>query len=202
MSLPDANAFLMGGGIPAATFPQLGFVIRGTVESWETTQQTDFDSKAPLFWDDGKPRLQVVVTMQTDLRDPEITDDDGKRKLYVKGQMQVAVRDAIKAAGRPGLEVGATLAVQFASEEPSQKRGANPKKVYRAQYAAPVLDLSGGADLIGTPLATTVSQPSQQPAPPAPPAADMIPAAAPAAPAAPAQPASQPVGASAAGDLL
>lgn len=160
MSLPDANDLLMGGGIPAAKFPTIGTVVKGTVKNWETTQQTDFDTGKPLFWDDGKPRLQVVITIQTDERDPEVEHDDGLRKLYVKGQMQKAVSGAIRAAGRPGLEVGAQIAVQFNSEEP-QQRG-NPKKVYVAQYAGP--DLTAGPDLLG---AAAAPAPAAQPAAPA-----------------------------------
>lgn len=144
----DPNDFLLSGGVPAAKFPTIGTTVKGAVVSSEVTQQTDFQTGKPLTWDDGSPRQQVVITLQTDLRDPEVTDDTGLRKLYVKGQMTAALRDALRAAGAR-LEVGGTLAVQYTEDEPSATRGFNPKKVYRAQYqpatAGAVNDLLGVA---------------------------------------------------------
>jgi hypothetical protein len=142
----DPNDVLLGGGIPAAKFPTIGTTVKGTVVSSEVTQQTDFATGKPKTWDDGKPMQQVVITLQTIERDPDVADDDGVRKLYVKGQMTNALRDALRAAGAR-LEVGGTLAVQYVEDEPSATRGFNPKKIYRAQYVAPTLDQTN--DLLG-----------------------------------------------------
>ena len=143
----DANDFLLSGGVPAAKFPTIGTLVKGTIEGSEVTQQTDFTSGAKKFFDNGDPMMQVVITLQTDERDPQVADDDGLRKLYVKGQMQAAVREALRQAGAR-LERGGTLAVQYVEDKPSEKRGLNPAKQYRAQYQPPTIgaanDLLGG----------------------------------------------------------
>jgi hypothetical protein len=156
----DANDLLMGSGIPAATFDTRGDVVKGTIARITATQQTDFTTRAPLFYEDGKPRMQIVITLRTDLRDPETAHDDGQRKLYVKGQLQQAVRAAVLAAGAEGLEDGGTLAVQWADEKPPEKRGNNPQKIYVAQYRPP----QRGGDLLGT--NGGAQQVAYQPSPP------------------------------------
>jgi hypothetical protein len=129
----DPNAFLMSGGAPAAKFPTIGTAVKGTVITAEVNQQTDFQSQKPKFYDDGKPMMQLVVTLQTDERDPENSDDDGTRRLFVRGQMLSAVRQAVKVSGGK-LEPGGTLAVQYVSDKASDKPGRSPAKMYEAAY--------------------------------------------------------------------
>jgi hypothetical protein len=137
-----ANELLMGGGGKTAKFPDIGDKVMGTVLAAEPGQQTDIDGK-PLFWDDGKPRMQVVVSLQTD--DREDDDDDGVRKLYVKGQMLKAVQEVVRP--HKGLSVGGKLAVQYTGDGEQKTRGYNPPKLYKAQYEPPTktvdLDNSG-----------------------------------------------------------
>lgn len=131
----DPNDFLLGGGgAPAAKFPTIGTVIKGTVLNSEVAQQIDFATQKPKFYDDGNPAMQVVITVQTDDRDPSIENDDGKRRLFVRGQMREALGDALRGTGAK-LEKGGTLAVQYVADKPSNK--GNPAKQYRAQYAPP-----------------------------------------------------------------
>lgn len=143
----DANDLLLSGGAPSAKFPTVGTLVKGTIEATAVTQQTDINQN-PLTWPNGDPKMQVVITLATDERDPSIDDDDGSRRLFVKGQLTQAVRDALKKANAK-LEVGGTLAVKFDHEAPPSKPGFNPQKVYVAQYAPPAQgaanDLLGGA---------------------------------------------------------
>lgn len=144
----DVNDFLFAGGAPSAKFPTIGTLVKGTVVSSEVTQQTDLDGKLK-YWDNdtNKPMMQAVITLQTDLRDPEIDDDQGLRRLFVKGQMQAALRDALQKAGAK-LEVGGTLAVKYEKDEKASKAGYNPKKVYVAAYQAPTSSVN---DLLDAP---------------------------------------------------
>ncbi|MFD1940561.1 hypothetical protein ACFSKW_54820 [Nonomuraea mangrovi] len=134
----DANDFLMGSGIPAAKFETIGTTVTGQISAQpEVTQQTDLDTGKPLFWDDGRPRMQLVVTVQTNLRDPEIVDDDGQRKFYVRAKLQEAVRTAVRAAKAKGLEVGGTLSITYSGDGEQTRRGFNPPKLYSATYQPP-----------------------------------------------------------------
>ena len=139
----DANSFLMGGssGAPTAKFPTPGTVIGGRItEPPKLEQQRDIKSGEKKFWKDGDPMMQVVVTVQTDQRDPAIEDDDGKRRLFIKGQMKNAVSDAVRATGAPGLEVGGTLHVRFTHELPASGPGMSPPKQYEARYVGAAAD--------------------------------------------------------------
>lgn len=134
----DPNSILMGGGVTSAKFDGIGVSVTGTIEDVTASQQTDFTSGEPKTWPNGDPMMQVVVTLATSQRDPSVTDDDGLRKVYVKGKsLTNAVRDAVRRAGAKGLEVGGTLTVTYTGDGPQEKRGINPPKLYAAEYGQP-----------------------------------------------------------------
>jgi hypothetical protein len=183
MSTPSANDFLLGGGGKSAKFDQVGDTITGDIVSTEVRQQTDMKDGSPLVWENGDPRMQLVVTLATDLRDDE--DDDGHRAVYVKGSkafgsrsLHDAVRAAVQAANAKGLEPGGRLTVSYVGTEPAKTRGYSDRKLYEAQYAAPDHAAATGGFLgtAPTPAPVAVQQPAPAPAAVATPA----PAAAPA----------------------
>lgn len=133
---PSADEFLMGaGGAPTAKFPTPGASITGRItERPKVEQQRDIKDGSLKFWSDGNKMMQLVVTIQTDQRDPEIEDDDGKRRIFVKGVMKNAVADAVRAVGGKGLEVGGTLTVTYTHDGVAKQRGFDPPKQYAAQY--------------------------------------------------------------------
>lgn len=135
---PSADDFLMGGGgAPSAKFPAPGAIVGGHITEKPTVeQQRDISTGEKKFWKDGNPQMQLVVTVQTEERDPEVEEDDGRRRIYVKGAMKNAIADAVRAAGARGLEVGGVLAVTYTHDGQATQRGFNPPKQYTAQYTA------------------------------------------------------------------
>ncbi|QJD50470.1 hypothetical protein SEA_CHRIS_68 [Mycobacterium phage Chris] len=133
----DSYGFLGGGGPASAKFKTHGDVVAGVIAvEPESRQQTDLDTNEPLTWKDGSPRMQLVVTLQTDLTDPDVEDDDGMRRLFVKGEMRKAVQKAVIAAGAKGLDVGGELALTYIGD--GEKKGhLTPPKLYRATYKKP-----------------------------------------------------------------
>ena len=140
----DPNDFLFAGGSKSAKFDEVGDIVRGVILSAEVRQATDLEG-APKVWSDGSPVNQLVITLQTDLRDGD--DDDGTRRLYAKGgnyeaatgkgtSMLVAVREAIKKAGATKLAEGATLTVQHSGLGKKSKPAHNAPKLYTAKYEA------------------------------------------------------------------
>ena len=124
----NANDMLMGGGAPSVKFSTIGTTVSGVIsEPPEVQQVRDFQSGEPQYWPDGKPRQQIVVTLDT---------DEGDRRVFVKGQMVKAIRDAVKEAGADGLEVGGQLQVTYVGDG-ERKGNLNPPKVYRASYGPP-----------------------------------------------------------------
>lgn len=137
MSTPTADQFLMGGGVKSAKFANIGDGISGTISEYpEVRQQTDLKTGKLKTWDDGRPKMQLVVTLQTTLRDD--AEDDGLRRIYVKGKsLTDVVRDAVRKAGAQGLEVGGQLRVQYVGDGEAANRSLDPPKLYAAEYARP-----------------------------------------------------------------
>lgn len=137
----DVDTFLMGGAGRSAQFKKHGDLVEGVIMHAEVRQQTSFDDGSLLYWDDGKPRNQLVVTLQTE--DHEDDDDDGIRKVYVKGQMTKAVQKAVLESGQRGLGNGGKLTVQYVSDAESKKKGMPGAKQYVAMYEPPQQSLDG-----------------------------------------------------------
>jgi hypothetical protein len=119
---------------------EVGDKITGIVVSASREQQTDFDSGDPLHWDNGDPRMESVVIVETDLRDPEIENDDGTRALHLRGGNykvaegqgvagEKALLEAINKYGircEPGVKITAAIT---GMAEPTG-RGRNPAKLW------------------------------------------------------------------------
>ena len=162
------NDFLMGGGgAPTATFKDapIGRKYVGKIIDSTVTQQTDMKNNEPKFWKDGNPMMQAVITIQTDERNLDIEDDDGQRRLFVKGEMQKAVRDAVREAGASGLELGGMLAVMYIGDGTPPSVGMNAPKLYKAQYKAPD-PVAAANDMLG--MNSPVQAAPQQAVPAAP----------------------------------
>lgn len=134
--MDSANDLLLGSGGKTAKFPEIGAKVVGTVLSADTSQQTDIDG-VPKFWDDGKPMMQVVVQLQTDNREDD--EDDGVRKLYVKGNMHKAVQEVVRV--HRGLAVGGKLAVAYYADGEQKRKGYSAPKLFKAQYTPPATSI-------------------------------------------------------------
>jgi hypothetical protein len=132
----DPNAFLMGAAVPSAKFDHVGAEVSGRVVHRETRLQTVFGTNEVKHWPSGDPMYQLVVHIQTTQRSPMIENDNGVRAIYVKGKnFTDAVRDAVKAVGAPGVEVGGSIRVQYVGDDNSSKAPQKPK-MYAVQYMA------------------------------------------------------------------
>ena len=129
----------------------VGYTITGVLlKDPEMVQQRNLDDNTPETWDDGSPKMQAVVQLQTTLDEgagDDGTPDDGVRTLWAKGgkatgpkgerSMQEAIRAAGITAGAP-IRKGGTLTVRYAHEADPVKRGYNGQKLYLAKYLPPV----------------------------------------------------------------
>lgn len=138
---------LLLGGAPAAKFPTVGTVIKGKVLGQKKQQSKDMATGELKVWDDGTPVWEIVFTLQTDDRDPDIEDDDGSRRLFARGQMLKAIGGAIREAKWSRSLVGGTLAVKYDHDGQATKRGFSAPKVYKARFEAP--DLADVFDDLG-----------------------------------------------------
>lgn len=135
----DPNDFLMGGGVPSASFKNHGDSIGGTIcePAPYLQQQRDYTTNEPKVWEDGNPMMHLVVTLQTDDHDSEIEDDDGRRRIYVKANLKRAVSDAVRKAKAKQLDIGGGLVVTYTKDGEATKKGMQPPKLYEATYTPP-----------------------------------------------------------------
>lgn len=144
--MADIASFLSGGG-SYLKWEMPGTKYAGTITNVELRQARKFESTELDTWDDGSPKMQVVLTLATDLRDPAIEDDDGTRNLSINlwsGQKK-ALAQACKDAGVKQPEVGQ----RFTAEHVSGIGTAKSPREFR--YTLTAADLSG---VIGTAEAT------------------------------------------------
>jgi len=149
----ETNDFLMQQGGKSFPFEKLNDVVIGEVISAETRQQTDVDTGEKLTWTDGSPRMQLVITLQTQLRTTD--EDDGIRQIFAKGgnhevasgegqAMKPAIAQAVRDGGGTGLKPGDSLAVAFTGEGVKKNRAFNAPKLYSASWKpAPASSVSG-----------------------------------------------------------
>lgn len=138
MAFSDANALLSGPKQPIAKFEKIGDVVTGTLLDAEVAPVTD--PMGNVQYDkNNNPKQQVIYTLQTDERDPEIEDDDGQRRLFAKWAIQKAISTCLAEAGlaKAGLQEGGKLTITFSATQKASQRGYQDIKLYTAAYEPP-----------------------------------------------------------------
>lgn len=136
---------------------QPGASVSGVIDLIEKTQYRDYNTKQPGYWNDGKLMEQIHVILQTQLRDPSVDDDDGRRSVWIKGWgVQLgAFRAGMRLAGmQHAPRKGDRMTATFTGFDPKSKNPQNPAKLYEYVFE-PANSVNG-----------LVNQP-QQPAQPA-----------------------------------
>lgn len=156
--MSDYNSFLMSDGGKSFPFEKVDDVVVGTVVSASVGQQTDVKTGELLFWPDGRKREQLVINLQTDLRNGD--SDDGVRTIFAKGgsfdiesgegtSMKAAIAEAVRAGGGKGLEPGDKLAVAYTGVGLRTNRAFNAPKLYTAQWTPKPAESVSAKDLFG-----------------------------------------------------
>jgi hypothetical protein len=129
-ALPDPNSLLTGKSVPSISFKdaKVGDSFTGVITDLETAQVRNYETGDPEFWEDGNPKLQIVVTLATEYGDGG--EDDGERKVYLFGQKLQAAKAAMKEANVTKLEKGFQFTISFAGEKPSSNKKYNNIKLY------------------------------------------------------------------------
>lgn len=131
-ALPDPNDLLSSVSVPSLSFKdaKVGTSYTGTITDLQTVQVRDFATGDPKFWEDGKPQLQIQVTLSTEYNDPTIEDDNGDRRVYLFGQKLAAAREALKASGMSKFELGSKFTITLSGTKPPKTKGFNDIKLY------------------------------------------------------------------------
>ena len=115
--MSNANDILFGSGVPSAKLTE-GVTVAGRIVAIsEPYQEREYDRDnpgggKPKTFPSGDPIMTFNLDLDTGVRDPQITEDDGIRRVYMDGQrVKKAVRDAVRASGARGLAVGGHLSL-------------------------------------------------------------------------------------------
>ena len=133
MAYDDANQLLTHSGAPPFKFVDAGDTVTGKVTGAEKRASVDFATGVPKTWDNGDPMYEVVITLDTGQPDQ---NDETERRIFARGNMLKAIREALKAAGAQ-LEQDGTLTVRYVGDGESTKRGFSPPKLFKAKYVPP-----------------------------------------------------------------
>lgn len=138
MGFSDANMLLSGPRQPIAKFDRIGDTVTGTLLDAEVAPVTSPTGEVQTD-KNGNPKQQIIYTLQTDERDPEIEDDDGKRRVFAKWAIQRAISTCLAESGlaKVGLQEGGTLTIKFSGTQKASQRGYSDIKLYEASYTAP-----------------------------------------------------------------
>lgn len=154
----DFDSLLLGkSGPPAAKFPTVGSFIEGSLVDKGTQHKTKYNpnplaEKVFEYFASGDPKLELILTLQTDVRDPSIEGDTGVRRVFVPFQMQKELQKAVAEAGiKRSLPLGSWINITHTGTTPSQG-GGQDRKEYSVKVTAP-------ADILVTaPVASVKTQ--------------------------------------------
>ena len=127
-----ADALASGGTYLKWEHP--GTTYTGIITDVSMRQSRKYESTDLDTWEDGTPKMQVVVTLATDYRDQAQQDDDGTRMISINlwsGQKK-ALLAACKAAGVREPQVGQ----RFTATHVSGVGNAKSPRIYEYTLAA------------------------------------------------------------------
>ena len=170
----DIDSALHGGSKSFFNqYSKPGDTVTGTITKVDVKQVTNYKTKEPEFFPSGDPKKQVILTLQTSLR--EDADDDGKRSVYIPlwGGKKAALGEAMRAAGMKeastALALGNTFTARFVGEERKHgKDGSYTEKIYEYAIQAASTAALNEAMAPAAPVAPAAPAPAPQPAAPAP----------------------------------
>lgn len=156
--LPDADSLTLGGGIKSVSLPNIGDSIEGYIIAKDVVQEKEYSndpSDPPKYktFDDGSPIPQLVLTLQTTLR--EDTDDDGKRKVYFKRDWRKELSRVLRDAGEKTIPIGGWVRLLRDRDEPG--KGPIPKKMVRIDFRAAADQITTSSQATAQPQAQTAT---------------------------------------------
>jgi len=113
-----------------------GDSITGRIISWSIRQTRDFRTNKPETWEDGSPKQQVVIIVQSEKL--AVGDDDGKRSLYVKwwGKMRKDFAAAVTMGGYGDIAKDGVLTMAYSGDQPASEvvKGFDAEKYFSFVY--------------------------------------------------------------------
>lgn len=171
-SFDDIDKALAGGSKAAFTFKdgaprqsQPGDKVRGPIVNVDYKQTTDYNTGEPAVFPSGDPKMQFVITIQTDQK---IDDgDDGQRTVFIPGygdrktMLMAAIRECGAAKGSDVLRPGIDFEVEYIGQQSGKSSaGSYTYRAYKYTFR-PDAAVDAAADALG---GEVISQQAPQPA--------------------------------------
>jgi len=164
----DPFSQFLSGGLVSAKFPTVGYVVEGTVTAAAMKQQSEYEGGAPKFWSDGSPAMQMVLDMEcaptgetwetTRYIRKALPDDNGMRALYVKGNLQKALTQALRDANAK-FEIGGRLRVERIADGPQKDKQRLPAYEFKCEWTVPNQNSAAANDFLDSTQAATEENP-------------------------------------------
>lgn len=140
--MSNAADDFFAGAAKSFQFENIGDTVTGEITEMVQRQQTSLADGTLMTWDDGRPRMMLVITLATDESDGD--DDNGERTIFVRGgrfeiasgrgtSMKDAIAEACRQEGLRAPRIGDKLAVSYTGVGKG-KKGYTPPKLYTAGY--------------------------------------------------------------------
>lgn len=140
MSQPidEFEALFTGGGGPKSVAPkQPGDFVQGLIYKYKKTEERDDDGNVVCWPGSTDPKPQIILWLKTDLRDPEITNDTGARRLWMKGNALWVLKNYLKDNQLGAPKVGGKIRLEVVNLKPNSDRKKQPMKEHAVKYAPP-----------------------------------------------------------------
>jgi len=130
-TLDDINDRLLSSGGPTIKLSDLavGEVVKGRILGATYQQKTDFKTREPLFFKDGRPREQLVLTVRRD----GVDEDE---RIFMHFTAELSLQKFLRDKGLR-LDLGGVIAIQRIDDTPPKTRSEDPQKNFRSEYAPP-----------------------------------------------------------------
>jgi hypothetical protein len=136
------------------------------VELPDAIHKRNYDTKELEYWpaqgqQAPRPKWTWPVIIQTDMRDPMVQDDDGRRAHYLEYKKLDAAKKAVRAAGADKLEIGGELYVKLlggGSKDRTSPYAGSKSKVYEARYRTAAQRGAGAPSAVAAPQAAPATQ--------------------------------------------
>ena len=169
MAFSDVNQALASKGVQASKFDGVGDERSGYLKDVNLQVVTNTEGVIQYQKDGETPKEQLVITWQTEERDPANPADSGLRKLYCSWRLESAIRAAFRAAGADGLEPDAFLKVRMTGTEsvqvPNSKMTVQAKTYEVVEYRRPSFK-AGAEPVAGVATVAPVVDAYEKPAAP------------------------------------
>lgn len=137
----ELDEFFSGGGGPKAISwkdAKVGASITGVILKVDLRDKLNKKTNAPELNAYGKPKKVLILTLATDMRDPEIEGDEGYRRAFLQGNAQWEFKNFLRTNGFAKPLKGGRFKQTLVGTKPTEHY--NDQNLFQCLYADPTAE--------------------------------------------------------------